>query len=123
MQKVETNRAPSAIGPYSQAIIYNGIVYTSGQIALKPNGDFLNGDISEQTEQVLKNLSEVLKEAGSSLDNIIKTTIYLVDMGDFSEVNSVYGNYFKNHKPARSTIAVKELPKGALIEIEAIAKI
>jgi 2-iminobutanoate/2-iminopropanoate deaminase len=123
MQYVSTTKAPQAIGPYSQAVVYNALVYTSGQIALKPDGEFLDGDVVEQANQVLTNLGEVLKEAGSCLNNVIKTTIFLADMDDFAKVNEVYESFFKEHKPARSTVAVKTLPKNALVEIEAVAKI
>jgi len=123
MQKINTTNAPQAIGPYSQAIVVKDMVYTSGQIALLPNGEMLTGDVTEQTHQVLKNLSAVLEEAKSSLNNVIKTTIYLADMDDFVLVNEVYAHYFKAHKPARSTVAVKTLPKNALVEIDAIALI
>jgi len=121
MNFVQTDKAPSAIGPYSQAVIINGMVYTSGQIALTSEGEFLNLDIEVQTRQVLTNLSEVLKSAGSSLDKVIKTTIFLQNMSDFERVNKIYAHFFKDHKPARSTVAVQKLPKNALVEIEAIA--
>jgi 2-iminobutanoate/2-iminopropanoate deaminase len=121
MNFVQTDKAPSAIGPYSQAVIINGMVYTSGQIALTSEGEFLNLDIEVQTRQVLTNLSEVLKSAGSSLDKVVKTTIFLQNMSDFESVNKIYAEFFKEHKPARSTVAVQKLPKNALIEIEAIA--
>lgn len=123
MDFIQTERAPQAIGPYSQAVKVNGMVYTSGQIALLPNGEFLDGTVEEQAEQVLTNLSAVLVEGGSSLQKIIKTTIFLADMDDFTKVNSIYEKHFGTHKPARSTVAVKTLPKNALIEIEAIALI
>ena len=123
MQYVQTDKAPAAIGPYSQAIITGNMVFTSGQIALTPAGEFLEGNVEIQTRQVLKNLSEVLNEAGSSMQKVIKTTIFLADMNDFGKVNEIYAEAFKDHKPARSTVAVKTLPKNALIEIEAIAKI
>ncbi len=123
MQYIHTNKAPEAIGPYSQAVKVGDVIFTSGQIALKSNGEFLDKDIKEQTKQVLQNLSEVLKEAGSGLDKVIKTTIFLANMEDFVEVNKIYAEAFGDHKPARSTIAVKTIPKNALIEIEAIAKI
>ena len=122
MKKVSTNKAPSAIGPYSQAIIINNMVYTSGQIALKPNGEFFDGDIKAQTKQVCENLKAVLEEAGSKIENVVKTTIFLANMDDFNDVNEVYGEYFA-HKPARSTVAVKTLPKNALVEIECVAVI
>jgi len=121
MQYIQTDKAPQAIGPYSQAVSVNAMVYTSGQIALTPSGEMLERDISLQTHQVLKNLSAVLQEAGSSLDKVIKTTIFLDSMDDFVVVNEIYAHYFQNHKPARATVAVKTLPKNALVEIDAIA--
>ncbi|MBP1682387.1 MAG: 2-iminobutanoate/2-iminopropanoate deaminase [Proteobacteria bacterium] len=121
MKIVSTTNAPAAIGPYSQAIVVNDMVFTSGQIALKPDGSFLDGDVEAQTTQVLENLQAVLSEAGSSLQKVVKTTIFLANMDDFAKVNSVYGSFFKEHKPARSTVGVKTLPKNALVEIEAIA--
>ena len=121
MKFVQTNKAPSAIGPYSQAVVANGMVYTSGQIALTPEGVMLENDVRIQTTQVLKNLSAVLEEAGSSLGSVIKTTIFLADMDDFAAVNELYAEAFGAHKPARSTVAVKTLPKNALVEIDAIA--
>lgn len=121
MQIVATSNAPQAIGPYSQAIKINGMVYTSGQIALRADGSFLDGDIAEQTTQALKNLSEVLREAGSALDKVIKTTVFLSDMENFAAMNEVYAKFFGDHKPSRSTVAVKTLPKNALVEIECIA--
>ncbi|MEA3521431.1 MAG: RidA family protein [Campylobacterota bacterium] len=121
MQYIQTTKAPQAIGPYSQAISVNGMVYTSGQIALNPEGEMLENDITIQTHQVLKNLSAVLEEARSSLSQVVKTTIFLDSMDDFVVVNDIYAYYFKNHKPARATVAVKTLPKNALVEIDAIA--
>ncbi|MCK9256602.1 MAG: RidA family protein [Sulfurospirillaceae bacterium] len=121
MKFISTPKAPKAIGPYSQAVAINGALYTSGQIALLPNGEFLSGDVKEQAKQVLKNLNEILNEAGSSKALVIKTTIFLTNMDDFLEVNKIYEDFFQTHKPARSTVEVKSLPKGALIEIEAIA--
>ncbi|MDD2789352.1 MAG: RidA family protein [Sulfurimonas sp.] len=121
MKLVQTNRAPSAIGPYSQAVVANGMVFTSGQIALTPEGVMLENDVVIQTKQVLKNLSAVLEEAGSSLGDVIKTTIFLDSMDDFAVVNEIYGEAFGSHKPARSTVAVKTLPKNALVEIDAVA--
>jgi len=123
MKFINTEKAPSAIGPYSQAIVNNGIIYTSGQIALTSQGDFLKGSISVQTKQVLLNLGEVLKAGGSGFEKVIKTTIFLADMNDFVKVNEIYETFFESHKPARSTVAVKTLPKNALVEIEAIAVI
>jgi 2-iminobutanoate/2-iminopropanoate deaminase len=123
MKYIQTQKAPSAIGPYSQAVSVNSMVYTSGQIALKPDGDdaLLHQDVQTQTLQVLQNLQEVLQEAGSDLDRVVKTTIFLADMDDFAVVNEIYENAFGTHKPARSTVAVKTLPKNALVEIDAVA--
>ncbi|MDO9306033.1 MAG: RidA family protein [Sulfuricurvum sp.] len=121
MKNVQTPNAPAAIGPYSQAMIANGMVFTSGQIALTPSGEMLTGDVKEQCTQVLANLKAVLEAAGSSLDKVIKTTIFLDDMNDFGAVNELYAQAFGEHKPARSTVAVKTLPKNALVEIDAIA--
>lgn len=121
MQYVQTNEAPAAIGPYSQAVKVNGMVYTSGQIALTPEGEMLENDIAVQTKQVLKNLTAVLEAAGSGLDKVIKTTIFLDSMDDFAAVNAIYAEAFGEHKPARSTVAVQTLPKNALVEIDAIA--
>jgi 2-iminobutanoate/2-iminopropanoate deaminase len=125
MKFVQTNKAPSAIGPYSQAVVVNGMVYTSGQIALLPNGsdELLSQDVVAQTKQVLSNLKAVLEEAGSSMDNVIKTTIFIADMDDFAVINEIYEKAFGSHKPARSTVAVKTLPKNALVEIDAVALI
>ncbi|MBW6488204.1 RidA family protein [Sulfurimonas sp.] len=121
MKFVQTNRAPSAIGPYSQAVVANGMVFTSGQIALTPEGVMLDSDVVVQTKQVLKNLQAVLEEAGSSMGSVVKTTIFLASMDDFVTVNEIYATAFGSHKPARSTVAVKTLPKNALVEIDAIA--
>ena len=121
MEFVSTTQAPQAIGPYSQAVKHGGLVYTSGQIALTPSGEMTEADIVKQTHQVLKNLTAVLAEAGSSLDQVIKTTIFLDSMDDFTTVNEIYAEYFGSHKPARSTVAVKTLPKNALVEIDCIA--
>ncbi|MEA3372568.1 MAG: RidA family protein [Campylobacterota bacterium] len=121
MNYIQTDNAPAAIGPYSQAVTVNGIVYTSGQIALTPEGEMLENDVVIQTKQVLKNLSAVLEAAGSSLGSVIKTTIFLDSMDDFVTVNEIYAEAFGAHKPARSTVAVKTLPKNALVEIDAIA--
>jgi 2-iminobutanoate/2-iminopropanoate deaminase len=123
MKIVSTKSAPEAIGPYSQAIIANGFIFTSGQIALTSDGKFLDEDIKIQTEQVLKNLSEILKSGGSSLDKVVKTTIFLADINDFTVVNEIYAKAFGSHKPARSTVGVKSLPKNAKVEIEAVAVI
>ena len=123
MRKIVTDKAPKAIGPYSQGMIVGNLVFTSGQIPLDPkSGEIVGANIKEQAEQVLKNLSEVLCEAGSSLDNIVKTTCFLSDMSDFSAFNEVYAKYIVN-APARSCVAVKTLPKNVLCEVEAIAEI
>ncbi|MDR1285186.1 MAG: RidA family protein [Campylobacteraceae bacterium] len=123
MNIVSTKKAAEAIGPYSQAIVANGFVFTSGQIALTSEGIFLDEDIKTQAEQVLKNLSEILKKSGSSLEKVVKTTIFLTDISDFATVNEIYAKAFGEHKPARSTVGVKSLPKNAKIEIEAVAVI
>ena len=121
MEIINSQNAPAAIGPYSQAIVVNGCVYTSGQIALDPRTGDINGlDITQQTEQVMKNLDAVLTEAKSGLNNIIKTTCFLVEMGDFTKFNAVYEKWIQ-HKPARSCVAVKTLPKNVLVEVEVIA--
>jgi len=121
MQRVQTDKAPAAIGPYSQAVKVGNMVYTSGQIPMTAEGKLVDGDIHEQVRQVLNNLQKVLEAAGSSLEQIIKTTIYLTDMDDFIAVNTVYGEYFAGSYPARSTVAVKTLPKNVDVEIDAIA--
>lgn len=118
---ISTANAPQAIGPYSQAYICNGMIYTSGQIALTPQGTFIEGNITAQSIQVLENLKAILESAGSSLQKVIKTTVFLSNMVDFNTLNTIYAQYFGSHKPARSTIAVKTLPKNALVEIECIA--
>lgn len=121
MKAVETKKAPAAIGPYSQAMIAGELVFASGQIPLDPaTGVLETGDISAQTERVLKNLSEVLNAAESGLEHVIKTTCFLADMNDFSAFNEIYSKYFPQ-KPARSCVAVKALPKGALVEVEVVA--
>lgn len=123
MKKIATNNAPAAIGPYSQAVVCGGLVYTSGQIALDPATASLAGDdIVTQTEQVMKNLDAVLTAAGSSFDKAVKTTCFLANISDFAAFNEIYGKYFTS-KPARSCVAVKDLPKGALVEVEVIAEI
>ncbi len=122
MNKIHTEKAPAAIGPYSQAISAGSFIFTSGQIALDPQtGAMVEGGVKEQADRVCKNLSAVLESAGSSLDKVIKTTCFLSDMADFAEFNEVYAQYFIN-KPARSCVAAKALPKGALVEIEVIAE-
>jgi 2-iminobutanoate/2-iminopropanoate deaminase len=121
-ETVSTADAPGAIGPYSQAIKANGLVFCSGQIPIDPStGEFVSDVVAEQTEQVLKNLSSVLAAAGSSLDEVVKTTVFLADMGDFAEMNEVYGRYFSDNKPARATVQAARLPRDAKVEIECIA--
>ncbi|MCH9813241.1 MAG: RidA family protein [Epsilonproteobacteria bacterium] len=121
MQSITTNNAPAAIGPYSQAVKVGNMVYTSGQIALQPDGTLIEGDIYAQTRQVLVNLQNVLEAADSSLGQVVKTTIFLADMDDFVAVNTVYAEFFVGTYPARSTVAVKTLPKNVQIEIDAVA--
>ena len=121
MEKISTEFAPKAIGPYSQAIKVNGMVYTSGQIALNPTtGEMVGNDVTEQTERVMQNLKAVLEAAGASFDKVIKTTCFLADIADFAAFNAVYAKDITN-APARSCVAVKDLPKGALVEVEAIS--
>lgn len=121
LEKVSTANAPAAIGPYSQAIKTGEFVFTSGQIALDPaTGNLVGQDITEQAEQVMKNLAAVLEAAGSSFDNVIKTTCFLSEIADFAAFNQVYGKYITS-APARSCVAVKDLPKGALVEVEVVA--
>ena len=123
MKKIHTDNAPAAIGPYSQAIIHGDIVFTSGQIPINPaTGNVEAEGIIAQTEQVMKNLGEVLSAAGASFESAIKTTCFLADMGDFAAFNEVYARYFTD-KPARSCVAVKSLPKGVLVEVEVIASL
>lgn len=122
MKIVSTENAPAAIGPYSQAIIYNNTAYLSGQISLLPDGSGPVGETAaEQTVQIMKNIAAVLEAAGTELSKVVKTTIFLIDMDDFSSVNEVYGKAFADHRPARSTVAVSALPKGVKVEIEVLA--
>ena len=121
MHKISTDKAPAAIGPYSQAVVVGNMVFTSGQIALDPaTGTVVGTTIEEQTERIMQNLGAVLEEAGSSFENAVKTTCFLADMKDFAAFNAIYGKYF-TEKPARSCVAVRELPKGVLAEVEVIA--
>ena len=121
INKISIDKAPKAIGPYSQAILCGGMLYASGQIALSPeSGELVGDNIAEQTEQIMKNLSAVLAEAGTSFQNVVKTTCFLADIADFAAFNEVYGKYITS-APARSCVAVKSLPKGALAEVEVIA--
>ncbi len=122
MKQISTQNAPAAIGPYSQAIEVNGFVYASGQLPIDPaTGAFPEGGVKEQTRQSLLNVKSILEEAGLALSNVVKTTVYLADMGDFAAMNEVYSQFFAQPFPARSAIAVKALPKGALVEVEVVA--
>ena len=122
MKVINTKNAPAAIGPYSQAIEVNGFVYTSGQLPINPEtGEFAGSDIKSQTEQSLKNVKAILEEAGFTMQNVVKTTVFLADMADFAAMNEVYSSYFSEPYPARSAVAVKTLPKAALVEIECVA--
>lgn len=121
VKEVSTTKAPAAIGPYVQGMIVNNMFYSSGQIPLTAEGVMVEGDIVAQTQQVFENLKAVLAEAGTSLDSVVKTTVFMADMNDFAEMNVIYANYFGEHKPARSAVEVARLPKDARIEIEVIA--
>ena len=123
MKQVHTDRAPAALGPYSQAVVSGGLCFTSGQIALSPEtGEIVGADITTQTRQVLENLCAVLAAAGTSTEKVLKTTCYLAEIADFAAFNAVYAEYFPG-KPARSCVAVKDLPRGALVEVEAVAEV
>ncbi|MCK4440840.1 MAG: RidA family protein [Sulfurovaceae bacterium] len=121
MKFVETNQAPMAIGPYSQAVVANGVLYTSGQIPMNEKGEIVADDIVNQTHQVMKNLFYVLESGGAHFNDVVKTTVYLTDIDNFAKMNEVYAHYFGKHKPVRSTVAVKTLPKNVLVEIDCIA--
>ena len=121
MEFIATNKAPAAIGPYSQGVKVNGMFYSSGQIALTPEGEMLEDDIIMQTMQVFSNLKAVLEAAGSSMDRVVKVMAFVADIEDFATVNKIYAEAFGDHKPARSLVAAKTLPKNALVEIEVIA--
>ncbi len=124
MKVISTKKAPVAIGPYSQAIQVGNLVYTSGQIPIDPEtGVFVEGGIKEQTRQSLTNVKAILEEVGLTMSNIVKTTVFMADMNDFAEMNSIYAEFFTEPYPARSAVAVKTLPKGALVEIEVIAEV
>ena len=124
MRSVATDGAPKAIGPYSQAIAQGGFLFLSGQIPLDPaTGELVSGGLAAGVERIFDNLEAILKSEGLSLDDVVRTTVYLLRMSDFGEMNSVYGRRFGNHRPARSTVAVAELPKGAAVEIDAIARL
>ncbi|MEZ7712796.1 RidA family protein [Segatella salivae] len=122
MKTIHTNNAPAAIGPYSQAIEVNGFIFASGQIPIDPStGNFVEGGIKEQTKQAITNAKNILKEAGTDLAHVVKTTVYLANMADFVAMNEVYATFFQQPFPARSAVAVKDLPKGALVEVEVLA--
>ena len=124
MKVISTKQAPAAIGPYSQAIQVGNLVYTSGQIPINPaTGVFVEGGIKEQTRQSLTNVKAILEEAGLSMNHVVKTTVFMADMNDFAEMNTVYTDFFSEPYPARSAVAVKTLPKGALVEIEIVAEV
>ena len=123
MNPINTSKAPAAIGPYSQAIQVGNLVYTSGQLPINPEtGSFPNGGIKEQTRQSLTNVQAILEEAGTGMANVVKTTVFMADMNDFADMNSVYAEFFSEPYPARSAVAIKTLPKGALVEIEVVAE-
>jgi 2-iminobutanoate/2-iminopropanoate deaminase len=121
MKIIQTSAAPAAIGPYSQGIVVNNLFYSSGQIPLTADGQMVTEDVKAQTHQVFKNLQAVLESAGASFETVVKATVFIKNMEDFTEINEVYGQYFNSHKPARSTVEVARLPKDALIEIEVVA--
>lgn len=123
MKIVQTSNAPAAIGPYSQGVAVNNLFYSSGQIPLTPDGVMVEGDIQAQTHQVFQNLQAVLEAAGASLETVVKATVFIKNMDEFAQLNGVYAEYFKDHKPARSTVEVARLPKDALVEIEVVALI
>jgi 2-iminobutanoate/2-iminopropanoate deaminase len=119
---IQTGTAPAAIGPYSQAVIAGGFVFVSGQIPIDPaTGEFVPGGVAEQTEQVMRNLASILSAAGSSITDVVKTTVFLADMGDFAAMNEVYGRYFPEDPPARATVQAARLPRDARVEIEVVA--
>lgn len=120
MQMIQTPNAPAAIGPYAQGVVVGQMLYTSGQIALRPDGSLEDGDIVAQTKQVMANLSAIIQQAGGQLNNVVKTTVFLKNLDDFVAMNKVYGEVFGTHTPARSTVQVAKLPRDVLVEIEAI---
>lgn len=121
IQIVSTTNAPAAIGPYSQAVAFGNLIFTSGQIPLNANGEVVQGGIEEQTHQVFRNLSAVLEQAGATFSDVLKATVFIKDMNQFAAVNQIYASYFGDHKPARSTVEVARLPRDVLVEIEMIA--
>lgn len=120
MKRIETQQAPAAIGPYSQGIVFNQMLYTSGQIALRPDGSFNDGDIEVQTRQVFANLLAIVQASGATLSQVVKSTVFLKNLDDFVKMNEIYAEVFNGHQPARSTVQVAKLPKDALVEIELI---
>jgi 2-iminobutanoate/2-iminopropanoate deaminase len=123
MKIIDTNAAPKAIGPYSQAVVVDGMLYSSGQIPLTPDGELVSGNIEAQTEQVFRNLKGVLAAAGASVGDVVKTTVFVRDLDDFARLNAVYEKHFGAHKPARSTVQVARLPRDASVEIEVICRL
>lgn len=123
MKAIHTDKAPAAIGPYSQAIRAGNLLFTSGQIPLRPDGNLVEGSVAEQTEQVFQNLQAILEQAGTSFNQVMKVNVYLTSMDDFAEMNKVYARYFPEHKPARTTVAVTALPLGAKVEIDLVAQV
>jgi 2-iminobutanoate/2-iminopropanoate deaminase len=123
MKVIKTDNAPEAIGPYAQAMVVGDLLFTSGQIALRPDGTLNDGDVATQTTQVLSNLKGVIEAAGATIDKVVKTTVFIKNMDDFVTVNKVYGDFFNGHTPARSTVEVARLPKDVLVEIEAIVSL
>lgn len=122
MDYVATNDAPKAIGPYSQAVTANGLLFTSGQIGLDPaSGNLVDGDFNAQARRVFENLKAVLRKGGTDFNHVVKATVYLTDLANFQALNAIYAEYFGNHKPARTTVGVRELPKGGLVEIDLVA--
>ncbi len=120
MKVIQTNNAPEAIGPYSQAVVAGDMLYTSGQIALRPDGSLNDGDIEVQTKQVFANLQAIITQAGATMSQVVKTTVFLKNLDDFAKMNAIYAEMFGAHKPARSTVQVAKLPRDVLVEIEAI---
>lgn len=123
MEVISTDKAPTAIGPYSQGIVSGGLIFFAGQISLTPEGDLIDGTVEEQTVQVLKNIQGLLESQNLTPSDVVKCTVFLSDLGDFDSVNRLYANYFRDHKPARSCVEVSALPKGVKVEIEVIAQI
>lgn len=123
MQIIQTPHAPAAIGPYAQGVVVGQVLYTSGQIALRPDGTLVEGDITLQTQQVLSNLSAIIQQAGADLSKVVKTTVFLKNLDDFAAMNAIYGEAFGTHTPARSTVQVAKLPRDVLVEIEAIVSL